>query len=279
MIWPRAAILAELAWSNPAKDWSAFAPRLIDAMHRWQRMGLGYDATPLNAEARFAGTDNALTATLRQPAAIGTLRYTMTGTPPSPQSPAYTQPLTLAPGTPLTVQAFLGETALGMPSHWLVAPQLLHSRAAADMELCSQSIPIRLEDDGATDGVRKVHLADIMHPCWIWRGAPLDGVRRLTATVGRQPFNFAIGADLAKVVFEKPAAPAGELKVRRDGCDGAVIATIPLAAATKNAGDTTVSGSLPPQSGAHDLCMTFTQTGPDPFWVLDRLTLQKGPSN
>jgi hexosaminidase len=31
---------------------------------------------------------------------------------------------------------------------------------------------------------------------------------------------------------------------------------------------------LSAQSGAHDLCMTFTQTGPDPFWVLDRLTLQ-----
>ena len=35
-----------------------------------------------------------------------------------------------------------------------------------------------------------------------------------------------------------------------------------------------VTGALVPQSGAHDLCMTFTQNGPDPFWVLDRLTLQ-----
>jgi hexosaminidase len=35
-----------------------------------------------------------------------------------------------------------------------------------------------------------------------------------------------------------------------------------------------VGGPIAAQGGAHDLCMTFTQRGPDPFWVLDRLTLQ-----
>jgi len=35
-----------------------------------------------------------------------------------------------------------------------------------------------------------------------------------------------------------------------------------------------VTGSIAAQSGSHDLCMIFTQNGPDPFWVLDRLTLQ-----
>ena len=98
---------------------------------------------------------------------------------------------------------------------------------------------------------------------------------RLTATVGRQPFNFAIGEDIKKVTFEKPETPAGELKVRRDGCDGPVIATVPLASAAGSSGDTAVSGTIEPQQGTHDLCMTFTQTGPDPFWVLDRLTLAR----
>ena len=35
-----------------------------------------------------------------------------------------------------------------------------------------------------------------------------------------------------------------------------------------------IAGPLVAPSGAHDLCMTFTQNGPDPFWVLDRLTLR-----
>jgi hexosaminidase len=52
-----------------------------------------------------------------------------------------------------------------------------------------------------------------------------------------------------------------------------VVASIPLGAAIRNSGVSTITGSMPPQQGRHDLCMTFTQTGPDPLWMLDRLTL------
>src|SRR5262249_40499869 len=119
-----------------------------------------------------------------------------------------------------------------------------------------------------------IHWVDIMHPCWIWRGAPLDGATRLNAKVGRLPFNFSIGDDIHKIKFEPPATAAGELNVHRDSCDGPIIATIPLEAATKTTGVAEVTGALVPQSGSHDLCTTFTQNNPDPFWVLDRLTLQ-----
>jgi hexosaminidase len=142
------------------------------------------------------------------------------------------------------------------------------------MELCSNSIALRLEDDAPTAGERKIHWTDIMHPCWIWRGVPLDGTRRLVAQVGRLPFNFSIGQDINKIKFDPPATPAGELHVRRDSCDGPIIATIPMAPATTTEGVAEVTGAVAPQSGAHDLCMTFAQKGPDPFWVLDRLTLQ-----
>ena len=65
-----------------------------------------------------------------------------------------------------------------------------------------------------------------------------------------------------------------KIGVRRDGCDGPLIATVPLAAATRTSGVADVSGPITAQQGAHDLCMTFTGRGPDPYWVLDRLTLQ-----
>jgi hexosaminidase len=119
-----------------------------------------------------------------------------------------------------------------------------------------------------------VHWVDIMHPCWIWRGAPLSGVTRVAAQVGRLPFNFAIGDDVKKITFRPPATSAGELQVRRDNCDGPPIAAIPLEPATHTSGVADVAGPISVQSGDHDLCMTFTQKGPDPFWVLDRLTLQ-----
>jgi hexosaminidase len=274
MIWPRAAIIAELGWSNPQKDWPAFLSRLVTEMRRWRAMGLSYDVTPLEPEAGFAGSDALLTATLRQPAAIGTLRYTTNGLSPSVKSRDYRQPLTLKPGTVLRVQAFDGANALGTGKRWVIEPHLLRGRTASEMELCSSAIPLRLEDDGPTAGVRKVHWVDIMHPCWIWRGAPLSGVNRIVAEVGRLPFNFSIGDDIHKIKFEAPATPAGELHVRRDTCDGPILATVPLAAATATGGVAEVSGPIVAQSGTHDLCMTFTQVSPDPFWVLDRLSLE-----
>jgi hexosaminidase len=180
----------------------------------------------------------------------------------------------LKPETILSAQAFDGATPLGSAKRWIVGPGLLRTRTASEMELCTNAIQLRLEDDGPTGGKRLVHWVDIMHPCWIWRGAPLDGATRVVADVGRLPFNFAIGDDVNKITFRAPATPAGELEVRRDGCDGPLIATVPLEAATRTSGDAAVSATIPAQTGAHDLCMTFTQRGPDPFWVLDRLTLQ-----
>ena len=87
------------------------------------------------------------------------------------------------------------------------------------------------------------------------------------------PFNFSIGADLAKLVFDKPRTPGGDLLVRLDSCTGPVIGSIPLAAAARTSGVSRVTGAIARQTGRHDLCMTFSQAGPDPLWMLDRLTL------
>jgi hexosaminidase len=274
MLWPRAAIVAELAWSNPKKDWTAFSRRLVAAMERWRAMGQGFNVVPLEPLATFSDGGSVFTARLRQPAAIGTLRYTIDGTRPSARSPAYAQAISLKPGTVLTVQPFADATPLGASRRWLIGPALLRSRTASEMELCTNAIPLRLEDDGPLVGKRAVHWADIMHPCWIWRGAPLSGASHIVAEVGRMPFNFSIGDDIKKITFKPPATPAGELEVRRDGCEGTLIAIIPLQPATLTAGVAELRGPLAAESGAHDLCMTFTQRGPDPFWVLDRLTLR-----
>ena len=274
MLWPRVSILAELAWSNPKKDWPSFSRRLVADMRRQQSAGYHFDVTPLEAEANFSSSAEGLSVSLRQPAGIGTLRYTIDGTAPLPTSRAYTQPIVLPPGVKLAAQAFDGSVPLGSPMRWMISPELARTRSASEMELCDNAIPLRLEDDGPTNGKRIVHWVDIMHPCWIWRGAPLSGVQRVVAEVGRLPFNFSIGADINKITFRAPATPAGELEVRRDGCEGQLIATIPLAIATTTSGVAEVSGPIAATGGAHDLCMTFTQKGPDPFWVLDRLTLQ-----
>ena len=274
MIWPRGAILAELAWSNPKKNWPEFSHRLLAAIDRWRAMRDPYDVTPLEPLATFSGGDKSISATLQAPAAIGSLRYTTDGSRPSPNSPTYERPLALRAGTILMAQSFDGRTPLGTPKRWAIGPALLNTRTASEMELCTNAIQLRLEDDGPTNGKRLVHWVDVMHPCWIWRAAPLAGAKKFVAQVGRMPFNFAIGDDVNKITFRPPTTPAGELEIRRDSCDGLLIATIPLGPATHTSGDADIIGSISTQSGAHDLCMTFTQTGVDPYWVLDRLTLQ-----
>ncbi|WP_066588596.1 family 20 glycosylhydrolase [Sphingomonas pruni] len=274
MLWPRAAALAELGWTPAAKrDWKGFAARLPAEFARYRRLGLGYNMTPLEPLASVDGDGGKVVVKLRQQADVGIMRYTTDGSAPTAASPAYDGALTLPEGTRLRARDFAGGEPLGIGRDWTLTAALLRTRTASEMDLCTAAVPLRLEDDGATDGVRRVHWGDIFHPCWIWKRAPLDGIASLSAEVGQVPFNFSIGADLAKVVFDKPRTSTGELKVRLDRCDGPVVASIPLGAATRNSGVSTITGSLPPQQGRHDLCMTFTQTGPDPLWMLDRLTL------
>lgn len=273
MIWPRAAIVAELGWSqSTGRDWSGFQARLLPEMARWQALGWAYDRTPLEVQARVEGD----TVALRQPAGIGELRYTTDGSVPTAASPRYTAPVPLADGGKISAQAFFGAAPIGAAKRWSFDGASRFTRAAADMRLCANKLPLRIEDDGPTEGKRRILYGDIMQACWIWPSARLDGARSISAAVGSVPFNFSLGADMASVVFRKPATEAGELEVRQDSCDGPRIAVVPLAPAARSSGVTTLSAAFAtPVSGTHDLCMTFTQRTPDPLWMLDRLTLNR----
>jgi hexosaminidase len=274
MLWPRAAALAELGWTPAARrDWQGFAARLPAEFARYRALGLGYDSTPLEPLARFRGNGGKVMVRLRQPADVGTLRYTIDGTSPSATAPAYRDVLALDPGVRLRAQAFAGTVPLGEERHWLIDAALPRTRTAEEMTLCDSAVALRLEDDGATAGVRRVHWGNILHPCWVWNGAALDGVAAISAEIGQVPFNFSIGADLAKMVFDKPRTPGGELQIRLDSCTGPVIGSMPVGDAVRNSGVSRISGAIAPQTGRHDLCMTFSQAGPDPLWMLDRMTL------
>jgi hexosaminidase len=125
MIWPRADVLAEMGWAGAQRDWNAFVPRLLAQMRRERQLGLAADRVPLEAMAKFEpGAGDTIRASLRQPAAIGTMRYTIDGTPPDAASPAYAGPLGLVPGTVLNARAFAGTEPLGEPQRWTIAAAL-----------------------------------------------------------------------------------------------------------------------------------------------------------
>lgn len=203
MTFPRAAAVAEVAWS-PAenKNWAGFAERLPAQLERYKKLGIRYAEEPK------------------------------------------AQPL----------QA--------------------NRRTSHELNLCSDKIPLSLEDDAPVYGERATFLVDIMQPCWLFKEADLSAVTGIVAAVGQVPFNFQIGAALKEIKFPKPATPAGELEVRAGGCEGKRIAVLPLAAAAGNHAVTKLPpASIEPRMGKHDLCFTFTQKGVDPLWVLHSVEL------
>ena len=133
---------------------------------------------------------------------------------------------------------------------------------------------LALEDDYPAAGPRAVFLIDILRPCWRFPAARLDGVTGIRVVVGQIPFNFQIGKDREMVRFRPLATPAGEFEVRRDACDGPLVATLPLAPAAANPTTTTLRAPLA-GSGTHDLCITYTAKGVDPLWAIDRVALER----
>jgi hexosaminidase len=272
MLWPRAAILAELGWSSPAsRDWAGFSKRLVGATAQWRSLGWSYDATPLEPQASL---DHGAIM-LRQPSGIGVVHFTIDGAAPSLASPLAGGPIPLADAGDIRAQSFLDGAPLEQVRHFQFDGSSTLTVSGGALQTCDDKVPMRLEDDDAgPDGKRPIHWVDVMNMCWIWRAAPIDGARRVSAQVGRIPYNFAFGNDPVPVRFARPRTPAGELEIRRDRCDGPLVAVVPMAAAAGRPGDSEVSAPLAMQvSGTHDLCMTFTQATADPVWVLDRLTL------
>jgi hexosaminidase len=144
-----------------------------------------------------------------------------------------------------------------------------------DLTLCSEKLPISLEDDAPVAGPRAVFLIDLMNPCWIYKGALLSSRSRLTANVGQVPFNFQIGKDRDLIRLNEPATPDGELDVRIDSCAGAVIAALPLQNAARNQAVTSLSAPLRAGPGPHDLCFSFTGKTIDPLWALNWIILDQ----
>ncbi|HVH83924.1 MAG TPA: family 20 glycosylhydrolase, partial [Steroidobacteraceae bacterium] len=145
-----------------------------------------------------------------------------------------------------------------------------------DLQTCSAKLVLNLEDDAPLTGPRAVFLVDIMDPCWIFPASDLTHAASITAAVGQVPFNFQIGRDVEAIHFDPPRTAAGELEVRLDRCDGVPLVVLPLAPAAGNEAVTVLPpAALPQQSGAHSLCLRFTQRTLDPLWTIDWVQLSQ----
>jgi hexosaminidase len=275
MLFPRLAAVAETDWSpRSAHSWDGFADRLPAMLARYRALGVKADDAAV-AVAIDASPDDATgraNVQLSTQYGLGEVRYTTDGRAPTAGSNLYMGPLSPPMGTTIETAAFKDEAAISPVISYKVDDRAVRARTSQQLKLCTDKLTLNLEDDGPIKGPRAVFLVDIMNPCWIYPKADMTGVVALKFGVGQIPFNFQIGADRDKIPLRPPHTPDGELEVR-DGCDGPLVATLPLAAVTKNTGVTSLTAPIAPMTGAHDLCFTFTARSVDPISVIDWVQL------
>ncbi|MES2403123.1 MAG: family 20 glycosylhydrolase [Pseudomonadota bacterium] len=277
-VFPRIAALSEVAWSPASThDWRSFLERMPAELARYRTLGIEYaDSAFAPAFALSAGENGTVKVALSNQTNFGTIRYTTDGSTPNATSKSYAKPLTFPAdtSTKLSAATFAPDGfELATPRTRSVDTAALLTRNSDQLDSCKNQLVLRLEDDRPLEGSRPVYKVDIENMCWLWKGAPLDGVKRIALTVGNLPWNFALWTDDAKVVARPKATPAGEFQVHRDSCDGPLLATLPLAKATQTKLQTTLIANIPATTGSHTLCVFATGDPRNGMWAIGKVEL------
>ncbi|ATE70040.1 family 20 glycosylhydrolase [Lysobacter capsici] len=278
-LYPRLDALAEVVWSPPSsRDWNDFQQRLAPQLARYRAQDvLVSDVAYAVSFKVIDGADGQPQLSLSNQAGFGEIHYRSDGGEPDPASPRYRQPLPATPPLDLVATPFFDGRPLAAPRRFSARDLAgLSRRTSAGLRPCREGYNLRLEDDAARDGGRDGERAaltvNLIDPCWIYPAAALDGVGAIEVQVGQLPYNFQLWHDTDKIVTRK-AVQGGALEVRLDDCKSAPIARLPLAAAKRSDGITTLRARLPAHSGRHDLCFVFASGAHDPLWALDAVTL------
>ncbi|MCW4455582.1 family 20 glycosylhydrolase [Flavobacterium sp. MXW15] len=280
-IFPRMAALAEIAWSPlERKDYDDFLARLPAQLQRYRALGIPYAQTALSVamQRHDDRIGNTVGIELSNPLGYADIRYTTDGSAPTAQSPAYRAPLTLQVPTELKAAAFFdGKPLADRASAWTLDAASLLTRSDKTLSQCPDSgrLVLRLEDDNPLEGPRESFDVSIFYPCWLWEGAQLEGIASVKVRAGRLPYNFGLLRDEeAARRYRKPVAEHGEFEVRA-GCEGPVLASVPLPAQPGADGFVELEAPLSATAAERtDLCMTFSGDTRPQMWVLNRVTLQ-----
>ena len=277
MAFPRAAAIAELGWSQPARrNWSDFSRRVAASFARYEALGMPYSEAAFAVAGTVQGSGAQMRVGLSKQAPFGDIRFTTDGSDPVSTSRRYTAPVSVTVPSILRAASFAGAERLSRVR--TVRVDGIQRRTSHELDLCANAIALALEDDAPIGGRRAVFSVDIQNPCWIYRGADLDRARSVLASVGQLPFNFQIGEDVKKIRFAKPESREGELEVRQDTCDGPLLARLPLAPAMASQAVTLLPrAELAPAGGRHDVCLRFAQPALEPLWAIDSLRIREAP--
>ncbi len=119
MLFPRLAALAEVTWS-PAhrRDWDDFSRRLKTHFTRLDALGVDYFIPPPRSLTPVTVFTDELQVVLDSPLAKGSVRYTLDGSDPGPQSTLYSKPLRLDSTTTVNARTFTAGGTAGAATRY-----------------------------------------------------------------------------------------------------------------------------------------------------------------
>ncbi|WP_436812595.1 beta-N-acetylhexosaminidase [Sphingomonas sp. DT-204] len=290
MLFPRAAALAEITWSDKDKrDFAGFIARLDPQVQRWRRSGVevadsafavGFEVQGSRGDALRA---NKVTVALSTQAAYGTIRYTLDGKAPTAKSRAYKAPLTLKPGATIRAAAFdASGNPTATPRSFDTTRAALLTRTSSDLIACPRGslglrVPLTSE---ATDNAPAFNI-NLFDTCSAYPAAPLDVAKGFTVEVARLARHYGLAHEASALREHYNVTPHGEL-VMQARCFAAakdkaikpvVLATFPLPDPERSPTRFSFSGTLPAMAGDEDLCLQFTSSLLDPYYAVERMTL------
>ncbi|RAN77295.1 beta-hexosaminidase [Bacillus sp. SRB_336] len=287
-LFPRIDALAEVAWSPPAaRDWRGFLARLPAQLHRYRALQIpvadsayAVDIT-LNDGANAALASGKARVSLGNQVSDGEIHYTIDGSAPTLASPHYAGPFEVT--LPVTVRArpfaFDG-SALATTRDRVFDGAALRTLSSSELKPCPGGdyglrMPL-LPDLGAPN--TPVYNVDIFKACKVYPAARLDGITAIRVHAARLPRNLGLAHDQVKVTSYSKSTAYGELEVRLDNCDGALLARLPLPAGTAPGTRMTLGGAMPTHTGAHDLCLRFTAPSGGPLYAIGTVRLIESSS-
>jgi hexosaminidase len=278
-VFPRLDALSEVLWSPASvRDWKGFLARMPAQLARYRADGVAYAdsafAPSIEVDRNAALASGKATVTLATQAGFGQLHYTLDGSTPTADSPAYSAPFEVK--LPARVRAIAVDEK-GVPlaasrERLLDVPSLL-TRASAELPNCPGSdFRLRVQPTPDATSLAPAYNVNIFDTCQRWPDARLDDIAAIQVEAARLERNYQLAHE-AKLVVSRPASTAhGELVVHGNGCDGAVLATVPLPDPS-GPRRFPLSAPLPRQTGVHDLCLVFTAPTTGPLYGIERARL------
>lgn len=127
MMNPRTLALAEVAWSATAdRNWPDFARRLPRYLEGLKQKGIHFSTAIYNPypEARYDSTARGLVCHIEQQVPTGTIRYTLDGSAPTPESAVYYKPLPLKAAAEIKATAFRDDKPISVTTTLPYRPSL-----------------------------------------------------------------------------------------------------------------------------------------------------------